>query len=131
MKKSVWIIDDDEIYQMIIKKIIERSDVFEAPEFFLCADVALKRLQEIKLFPDLILVDINMPIIDGWQFLDHLQKNFAEELKKCTVFIVSSSIAYSDKEKAENYNEVSGFITKPVSVESLQIIEEEVKKSNL
>ncbi|MCM4155358.1 response regulator [Gramella sp. AN32] len=128
MSKSVWIIDDDEIYQMIIKKIITQSEIFNEFEYFLSAKAAIERLKK-RAFPDVILVDINMPIMDGWQFLDYLRKEFRDELKNSLIFIVSSSIAYSDIEKAENYKEISGFITKPVNWSNLKMIENMIKRS--
>ncbi|GAA4313824.1 response regulator [Pontixanthobacter gangjinensis] len=129
MKKSVWVIDDDEIYQLIIKKLIRRSEVFEEQLYFRSAREVLEQLDSSQVFlPDVILLDINMPMLDGWQFIDKLKSRYEDFSCRTTIYIVSSSIAYSDRERAERYPEVSGFISKPMTVEKLRNIGEAIHK---
>ena len=59
-----------------------------------------------------------MPGLDGWDFLNLLTEHSLSEC--CHVFIVTSSIDAADKEKSETYNEVIGFVEKPISVEKLK-----------
>ena len=127
MRKSVWVIDDDEIYQMIIKKLIQKSGVFEEKYFFKCANQVLAEIEKSNYFlPDVILLDINMPLMDGWQFIEKLRSFVSDIPAKTKIYIVSSSIAYSDKERAEKFPEVSGFLSKPLTVSVLREIGESV-----
>ncbi|MDX1761993.1 MAG: response regulator [Christiangramia sp.] len=131
MKKSVWIIDDDEIYQLIIKKLIDRSKVFHEQVYFKSAREVLEKLDSSQLFlPDAILLDINMPLLDGWQFIDKLREVYGDLENRTSIYIVSSSIAYSDRERAETYPEVSKFISKPMSVAKLKAIGESIYKKS-
>lgn len=75
--------------------------------------------------PDLVLLDLNMPIMDGWQFLDEVVKiNPPNEIN---IFIVSSSIDPADHEKAMSYDVVNGFIVKPITVKDLNKIMDQKK----
>ncbi|SDR77777.1 response regulator [Christiangramia echinicola] len=128
MRKSVWVIDDDEIYQMIIKKLIQKSGVFEDRYFFKGAKQVISELEKSEfLVPDVILLDINMPLMDGWQFIEKLRTVVSEIPERTKIYIVSSSIAYSDKERAEKFPEVTGFLSKPLTVNILKEIGESVK----
>lgn len=128
MKNSIYVIDDDEIYQKIIKKLILRADVFTEASFYSNAKKALKDLLSLNAeLPRVILLDINMPVMDGWQFLEQLEDLIPDLFKSTKVFIVSSSIAYSDKEKINEFPMLSGFLCKPLSVEKIKEIGDFVK----
>lgn len=127
MKKSIWVIDDDMIYQMIMKKLIEKCEYFEDITIFSNGEEAFhalkSKLENDKKLPDIILLDIEMPIMDGWEFMaqiDLFGDNFKE--KQIDIFILSSSIAIGDRLKAENNPNVLGYITKPISLEDLEKI---------
>ncbi|TBW30134.1 response regulator [Gramella sp. KN1008] len=128
MRKGIWIIDDDEIYQRIIRKLVDRAGVFGRAYYYMNAADALEDLKnnESRL-PDVILLDINMPEMDGWQFLELLQNSFSALFKKCRIYIVTSSIAYSDLEKKEEFPGLAGFLSKPLRVEQLVEIGEDLK----
>ncbi len=129
MTKSVWIIDDDEIYQMIIKKLIERSEVFDEASYYKCVLEVFQNLENsVTCLPDVILLDINMPQMDGWQFMERLRELYPDLILRTKIYIVSSSIAYPDKERAEEYPEVSGFLSKPLSVKVIKKIGEALEK---
>ncbi len=129
MKKSIWVIDDDQIYQMIIKKLIKRAEVFGEESYYKCTHQVFEDLENSGLsLPDIILLDINMPSVDGWQFIEKLQSIFPDLVNETSIYIVSSSIAYSDKERAETIPVINSFLSKPLSVEKLQEIAHAVNK---
>tara|TARA_R100001369_G_scaffold29172_4_gene52767 strand:+ start:263828 stop:264217 length:390 start_codon:yes stop_codon:yes gene_type:complete len=121
MKGSICVIDDDMIYQMIVKKIIERTGEFDTIKFY---DDGVNALADFKdpevMLPEMILLDINMPQMDGWQLLEGLQALRPNFKNETIIYIVTSSIAHSDREKASSIEEVSGFLSKPLSVDHLK-----------
>lgn len=121
--KKLWVIDDDEIYCFAAKRIIKKAEIAEDIMFFENGQVAIdflrEHMNEKELLPELIFLDINMPILDGWQFLQKLS-TFAQELpQKITIYVVSSSIASEDHDMAKASDLVSGFIVKPYSSATL------------
>ena len=129
MRESICVIDDDQIYQLIIKKVVERTEEFESVCFYSDGLDACEDFKSPKYeLPEIILLDINMPQMDGWQFLDCLISSKPDFDKETAIYIVSSSIAYSDRTKAESYTQVSGFLSKPLSVEKLKEIASKHRK---
>lgn len=125
MSKSICVIDDDPIYQIIVKKIIARAGVFENITSYDCCAEALDQMKDpTVLLPDLILLDINMPVMDGWQFLQQLLTYRPQLAGETCIYIVTSSIAHSDRLTAKSFVEVTGFISKPLTVARLLEIEE-------
>ena len=70
-----------------------------------------------KSFPNLVLIDINMPIMNGWEFVEAYTK--IENTPYADLYIPSSSVYENDIEKTKNYTNVKGFISKPLSIERL------------
>ncbi|AXT60991.1 response regulator [Aquimarina sp. AD10] len=125
------IIDDDPIFIFGIKKIMELIGFSKSFMIFHNGKEALNNLkaivsQEEKL-PDVILLDLNMPILDGWQFLEEFIKVPCK--KKIIIYIVSSSVDPEDVLRAESYQEVSDYIVKPVSVQKLKEILNDIQKA--
>jgi CheY-like chemotaxis protein len=70
--------------------------------------------------PTILFLDIIMPTLNGWDFLDEF-KNFSDSIQhQITIFIVSSSVRKQDKEKVAKYKFVSGFISKPITKDNLK-----------
>jgi CheY-like chemotaxis protein len=121
---NVFIIDDDSIHQRIAQIMIEKHQIFEKYTSYTDAEKAYNYLkentQDPALLPDIILLDLNMPVTDGWDFLD-LYENIKGDLKKLIrIFIVTSSVDEKDKLKAKTYSSVVGFISKPLSPDILR-----------
>jgi CheY-like chemotaxis protein len=119
--KKTYIIDDDSIFVFVMKKLLEKHHNFGTIVDFKNGLEALEVLMNKDAeLPSVILLDLNMPLIDGWQFLDKLETYpFKDQL---TVFILSSSIDYNDIEKSKNYSIVKNFVSKPINHEKLDKI---------
>ena len=122
--KDVFVIDDDKVYHFIIKKLLTKNNIDVKPSFYLNGLEAIEEIKgKIKLgisLPDLILLDINMPIMDGWQFLDELKKSNNIVDKNTTIYLVSSSDSISDVNKAKEYqDQIKDFFFKPMTAEDL------------
>lgn len=121
MTDKIAVIDDDEVYQMIISRYIEKSGVYKQAEYYQYPKEALKYYTETKEnLPSVMLLDINMPLMDGWQFLEALQSRFPNVYNHTRIYIVTSSIAYSDRERFENFPGLAGFLSKPLNVDKLR-----------
>ena len=124
MKKIIWVIDDDIIYQIIINKLIQKSGVFSAHSSFMNGKEAITTLintleKDDNCLPDIILLDINMPVMDGWEFMEEIKKIKSKIDKHIQIYIVSSSIAVEDRNKSKTYTDIMGYIPKPISVNDL------------
>lgn len=125
-KKAIWIVDDDAIYQIIVNKIIQRSEMFSAISSFKNGREAIDNLHHAAAIngdlPDIILLDINMPIMDGWEFMEAMALIKPKLQKEIVVYIVSSSIAIEDKNKSKSYENILGYLSKPITVNDLVLI---------
>ena len=85
---------------------------------------AFLSLQSIKSdyqqLPDIILLDINMPVMDGWEFLEAYKSIKSELSKSIKIYMASSSISVNDFEKAKLYSEVLDYLIKPISIFKIQ-----------
>ncbi|MBY0480402.1 MAG: response regulator [Chitinophagaceae bacterium] len=124
--EKICIIDDDEIYIFLIKKSFEAMEIENEVISYLNGVDALDDLMQMKKnqeqLPALILLDINMPIMDGWEFLFEFRKIQAEIPNKVAIYIVSSSIANEDKEKSKTFPEIVSYLSKPIELETLASI---------
>lgn len=128
--KKACIIDDDRIYVFGLRKIMEINNFSDEIVVFPNGKEALDYLKSLldkpESLPDVILLDLNMPVMDGWQFLDEFIKIKNDLPKKITIYIMSSSIYKDDLERAKSYSEVTDYFVKPVKVKDLeQIIKNE------
>jgi len=124
---DVYVVDDDKIFHFIIKKLLANNNIAVSPEFFENGLLALNgiknKLDKGETPPDLILLDINMPVLDGWQFLEEYKK-LKERLKKdIIIYIISSSDNTVDIDRAKDFKtEISDYYLKPVTVEAIKTI---------
>ena len=122
-KKIIWVVDDDVIYQTIINKLIKKAGVFSAHSSFINGKEAIDTLNstigENDFLQYIILLDINMPVMDGWEFMEEIKMIKSKISKKIIIYIVSSSIAIEDKNKSKTFADIIGYIPKPISVDDL------------
>lgn len=125
---NVFVIDDDKVFHFIIKKLFSKSDINIALSFYLNGLEAIEglkgKIDSGAQLPDLILLDINMPIMDGWQFLEEFRKTKELTFQVLPIiYLVSSSDSISDINKAKEYqDQVKDYFFKPISLEDLQKI---------
>lgn len=117
-----YIIDDDEIIIYLTDKLLKKVEFSEKVEKFTDAESALKvlkfALERGENIPDVILFDLNMPVMSGWDFIEEFKK-----LKSnIPCFVFTSSIDPADKKRSYAYTEIKDFITKPLTVQKLDKI---------
>src|SRR5258706_14723526 len=130
---TAGIIDDDEVYQLVMKRTIEQSGMIENVLQFYDGEEALSyfraKQDTIDGLPELILLDINMPFMDGWRFLDEFVKIPFKRDYQRTIFIVTSSSTSEDLNKAKQYNVVSGYHVKPITKDKFDEILQSIVKT--
>ena len=116
---KVLLVDDDDIVNSINKKIIEHADFASNVEAVTSADEAMDYLMNCKSYlPELIFLDINMPVKNGWDFIDDFERSdFLEQ--KPSIVVLSSSIDPRDREMADTFESVIDFVSKPILVGTL------------
>lgn len=116
------IIDDDPIFVFGTKRIMEIANFCESFMIFRNGKEAFENLKAIitahEKLPDLILLDLNMPIWNGWQFLDEFIKIPNEN--PITIYIMTSSVDPADLKKAKEYAAVSKYLIKPITIQELK-----------
>lgn len=110
----LWIIDDDPILVFVAKRMLQMFGSVDKIEHFENGKVGLlelqKRVGRNEQVPKVILLDINMPVMNGWEFLEKIKEK--NQFDKFTIFIFSSSTSSVDQNKATEYN--VRFIKKPL-----------------
>lgn len=122
---SVLLVDDDEINNFISIKLIKKALLNTEIMACLNGKYAIEQLSDIQRkdpnkLPDYILLDINMPIMNGWEFLDEYKRLNLDPLGKSKIYIISSSVFSNDINKARSYPLVKDFISKPLNVEKIK-----------
>ena len=124
MNLEVLNVDDDKMVLFIHEKMMIHSGFSKSPKSFEDGYETLSYISEHKSEDKkfIIFLDVNMPNFDGWDFLEELENRQLDRF--CYVFIVTSSIDSSDKDKAETYAPVSGFVEKPLSIDKLESLKQ-------
>ena len=117
------IIDDDPIFIYGTKRIMKEVDFAENIIVYNNGQEAVDGLKEIinegGLLPEVIFLDLNMPIMNGWEFLDEYENCRYEISKKTIIYIISSSVDPRDLERVKHYNQVKSYILKPITPDDL------------
>ncbi|MEB2777597.1 response regulator [Algoriphagus sp. D3-2-R+10] len=127
---TIFLVDDDPINNLINRRLLGKVGIAENIVEFLEGEEALLKLNDFD--PNLsilIFLDINMPVLNGWEFLNKYQEIHANRSDK--IVILSSSIDYQDRFKAQGYQIVSGFLEKPLTLEKIRIQMEKYEKDSI
>ena len=120
----VYIVEDDPISATLIRVKVEKHPLITQNKLFENGQVALEdlksRLNLNQILPNLILLDINMPVMDAWEFLDSLTE--IEKAKQIPVILLTSSVDPNDTEKSKKYTQIRGYYSKPLTKERLNEI---------
>lgn len=126
MIRHLLCIDDEQITQMLNQVIFKRTGFCEQVTTALNGQLALDFFDQVALqapensnAPELILLDLNMPVLDGWGFLEKFTRQYIDRFPEITIFILSSSVDPKDLEKAGQHPLVKGFVSKPMTIEAI------------
>jgi len=125
-KLHILLVDDDRIYQFAARKTIEATGYADSILIYSNGEEAINYLrQSLKnniTLPDVIFLDVNMPIMNGWEFLDEYTRLKRDVSKPVLIYVVSSSVDEFDVNKSRQYDSVKGYIVKPVLREKFKQI---------
>ncbi|WP_149693102.1 response regulator [Chitinophaga sp. CF418] len=124
--KQVYVVDDDEIFHFILKKMLEQEGEKLEVTSFLCAEDALEELQHSKghPLPSLIILDMNMQRMNGWDFIEAYRGIKCTLTQQIPIIMCSSSIDMRDIQKVKRTPELKAYITKPLDSEKMQQIKD-------
>jgi len=117
----IFIIDDNQIDLLISRKLLLKNKADLEVQEYVQAQQALADITgQSSNNPDVILLDLNMPEMDGWEFLEALKA--AQVQSNVKVYVLTSSLDDRDRTKAKNYEVVAGYLTKPLNDVAIQNI---------
>lgn len=120
-KLSFLLIDDDEIFNFVHRKQIMRFNIEKEIVDYTSPLNALAYLKNISLdkLPDVILLDINMPELNGFEFVERIVKERPEIEDKLNIFVVTSSLNPTDYQQAKKFDCIKGYYNKPIDLEKI------------
>jgi two-component SAPR family response regulator len=123
---QVLLVDDDEITNFLSCEILSHHRPGIHIKAISSAEEALSLLQKLSedelTLPGIILVDINMPWMNGWDFLERFENMKLKGSEKVRIYIYTSSVYYKDFDKSKTFDCVAGIFSKPMTDEMLQIL---------
>ncbi|MBS1635551.1 MAG: response regulator [Bacteroidetes bacterium] len=121
--ETIYVVDDDETYQFIVKRVIEETRLVNSIRVFSNGLEAIECIEnsisQPESLPEVILLDLWMPVMDGWEFLEKYLLLKPKVGKRIYIYIVSSSINPIDVQRARNITEVTDYVVKPITRDKL------------
>lgn len=125
--KTLMCIDDEHFDQMLYKRVVDRSGLVSNFITFTLAEDALAYLRKKdREEVDVILLDINMPGMDGFEFLERGSEEFGAAFANHVIVMLTTSLNPRDEERAKGFDIVKGMVNKPLVAQNLQQIVEMV-----
>ena len=131
-----YVIDDDKLHQFgmrrMFKYIKTPINLFQFFNGLEALEYIKAHLPQLSNLPDIIFLDVNMPVMNGWDFLDAFLQLIPAQNRRTTIYMVTSSVSDADIEKAASYNEITEYIIKPAGVEQVKELFEDIynKRTN-
>lgn len=134
MLEQILCIDDDPITLMLCKKVISKSQICHEIITAQNGEEALHHFNTLKYTnknkdskkPELIFLDLNMPVMGGWEFLDHFTSSDYIEFNTANVIVLSSTIDPEDLAKAKKYPIIIDFLSKPITLPMLEYLKKKI-----
>lgn len=119
--QTAFLIDDSEVDLFVQKKFLEIRQFANQIVTFTSAKQALEVLTDnlIDESPGIVFLDLNMPVVNGFEFLEQVRESSATVFDRLKVVILTSSNSLADRERAQSFNNVISFIPKPLTVQGL------------
>jgi CheY-like chemotaxis protein len=132
MISKILMIEDDSITQMLNKMVMKNTQFCNSVDVVYNGNLAIEYVENFLINntensfkkPDLILLDLNMPVMDGWEFLEIYQQKYALLFPTTKILILSSTVNPKDKQRADQYLFIIGFENKPLSYNTVNGLKE-------
>jgi len=125
-KGPVWLIDDDEVFHFICNRLLTQFKLNRSfiiyPDAKKAFEALATTLTDQDAAPDIIFLDINMPIMGGWKFLEEFATIKDQINKNIDIYLITSSIDERDKSKARGIDAVKDYLVKPITGEQIMSI---------
>ncbi|WP_423998530.1 response regulator [Maribacter sp. IgM3_T14_3] len=133
-KPNILLVDDDELYLYLMEKTIHQISKELVVTTFTDGEQAVEYIskcteEQVEL-PEVIFLDINMPFLDGWGFLNEFKKLKPKIINNINIYMVSSSMRESDVKRASSFEELTGYVVKPVNKDQLAEIFKKIYLEN-
>ncbi|MBC6699111.1 response regulator [Hymenobacter puniceus] len=126
---TTFLIDDDSLSNYLTETLLKMEDFSSNIRTFEAADEALAELVEQPELPRVVFLDLNMPVMNGWEFLDALAPYRGRLQGRCRIYILTSSLALSDLNRSRHYDLVAGLIHKPIDSGEIRAIQAELAQA--